>query len=67
MSQLLAYQKRLSGPLLDRIDLSISVTYLPENVFLPQDNSTDLLSETWRTRVSAARDRQHKRNKKISD
>lgn len=64
MTQLLAYQKRLSGPLLDRIDLSISVTRVPESAFLAQNDDVELLSELWRSRVGEARARQHARNKK---
>ncbi len=37
-NQILAYQKRLSGPLLDRIDLVVHVTRVPSNVLL-SDNS----------------------------
>ena len=33
-TQILAYQKRLSGPLLDRIDLVVNVSRVPNDVFL---------------------------------
>jgi magnesium chelatase family protein len=33
-TQLLAYQKRLSGPLLDRIDMIVTVSRVPNNVLL---------------------------------
>lgn len=38
-SQILAYQQRLSGPLLDRIDLVISVKRVPNDSLLQQNNS----------------------------
>lgn len=64
MTQLISYQKRLSGPLLDRIDLSISVTRVPESDLLSRNNTPELLSEIWRQKVNAARAIQYKRNKK---
>lgn len=33
-SQILAYQKRLSGPLLDRIDLAVNVSRIPNDILL---------------------------------
>lgn len=33
-TQILAYQKRLSGPLLDRIDLSVNVSRVPNDILL---------------------------------
>lgn len=64
MTQLLAYQKRLSGPLLDRIDLVISVTRVSESDLLSQNDATEPLSDIWRQKVNDARIRQHARNKK---
>ncbi len=57
--QLMRYRKRLSGPLLDRIDLAIEVPKVPT------DKLTDLSpgepSDQVRQRVQAARDLQSKR------
>lgn len=63
MTHLLAYQKKLSGPLLDRIDLSIHVSRVPESAFLTADDP-EPLSPAWQARVSKARQRQHLRHKK---
>lgn len=62
MTQLLSYQKRLSGPLLDRIDLCISVTRVPESAFLTTDITPEPQSQAWRERVGTARKRQHDRH-----
>lgn len=62
MTQLLNYQKRLSGPLLDRIDLAIHVARVPESSFL-KENILEPLSQEWQSKVSSARKRQHERNK----
>lgn len=59
-SQLLAYQKRLSGPLLDRIDLSIHVGRVDESAFL-HTSGDEPLSPEWQTKVQTARSRQHQR------
>lgn len=58
-TQILKYQKKISGPLLDRIDLHIEV---PRVNFekLASDNLGEL-SEQIRQRVSLARERQNKR------
>jgi magnesium chelatase family protein len=42
-SQILAYQKRLSGPLMDRIDLVVHVSKVPNKSLL---ESTDLMNNT---------------------
>ena len=62
-TQLLSYQKRISGPLLDRIDLSITVARVPEKDFLVDKKSTPL-SPVWREQVSATRQIQRQRNPK---
>ena len=58
-SQIQIYQKRISGPLLDRIDMHLQVARVPF------EKLTDLQpgesSETVRMRVQAARDRQRAR------
>jgi magnesium chelatase family protein len=54
------YRARLSGPLMDRIDLHVEVPPVPPEVLvaLPSGES----SANVRTRVVAARERQHSRN-----
>lgn len=39
-TQILAYQKRLSGPMLDRIDMVISVSRVPNSALLSQSSMT---------------------------
>ncbi len=60
MTQLLGYQKRVSGPLLDRIDMVIIVSRASEEDFL-QSNKTEPLSDIWRGKVETARAAQHAR------
>ncbi len=58
-SQIMRYQKKISGPILDRIDIHIEV---PRQKF--DKMSSDVVAESSkevRTRVEAARDHQHKR------
>lgn len=55
-ADLLRYQRRLSGPLLDRIDLVVTVPRQPTATLLAETNGTD--SATIRLRVAAARIRQ---------
>lgn len=61
-NQLLQYQKRVSGPLLDRIDLIIPVARVSEKDFLTTTHSTtDKLSHKWQDVVATTRKRQHDR------
>lgn len=57
---LLQYQKRVSGPLLDRIDMVISVGRVSEKDLLAQSEKT-AQSPAIREHVTAARHRQHTR------
>ncbi|MBU0540146.1 YifB family Mg chelatase-like AAA ATPase [Patescibacteria group bacterium] len=59
--QLLLYRKRLSGPLLDRIDLSIEVPKVPTEDLVSLESGEP--SESVRKRVQASRDRQRKKLK----
>ena len=62
-STVMKYQKRISGPLLDRIDIHVEVSRVDY-----QKLSSDRLgesSETIRERVEAARERQGKRFSKM--
>jgi magnesium chelatase family protein len=56
------YRSRLSGPLLDRIDLQIEVPALPAEAL--QSASGGESSATVRTRIAAARERQLRRQNK---
>ena len=60
MTQLLQYQKRVSGPLLDRIDMIISVSRASEEDFL-QDSTAAPLTAIWQERVESARQKQRNR------
>lgn len=63
-TQILSYQKRVSGPLLDRIDLIVQVSRASEKDFLQQATTSKPLSRTWQREVEAARQRQHERHGK---
>ena len=63
MTQLLAYQKRVSGPLLDRIDLFVTVSRASEKDFLQSGQSPNPLSPAWQAQVERARGKQHERYK----
>ena len=58
------YRNKISGPLLDRIDLTIEVPSLPTSDLLQQ--ATGENSTTIRERVEAARQRQYQRQNKIN-
>lgn len=60
--QLARYRQRLSGPLLDRIDLRIEVPAVPEAALT--DRTIGETSAVVRQRVTAARDRQLARQRK---
>jgi magnesium chelatase family protein len=60
MTQLLGYQKRVSGPLLDRIDMIISVSRATEEDFL-QGTPAEPVSIQWQERVETARQAQRAR------
>lgn len=62
-SQIIAYNKRVSGPLLDRIDINFEVEKIP---FSQIKNSADEeSSKAIRERVEQARARQLERNQKL--
>ncbi len=54
-TQILAYQKRLSGPLLDRIDLVIAVSRVPNDVLLTPQSSQNIQHETALILINNAR------------
>jgi magnesium chelatase family protein len=61
--QIRNYQKRISGPILDRIDLHINVEPVDLDEFSENQNASESLesSEEIRKRVNLARQRQNKR------
>ncbi|SNT71036.1 YifB family Mg chelatase-like AAA ATPase [Psychrobacter sp. LV10R520-6] len=63
--QIKRYQDKLSGPLLDRIDLHITVPALP--IADLQNSVAGETSEKVRSRVSAAHKRQLKRQQKVNN
>lgn len=63
--QVMRYLNRLSGPFLDRFDLSIEVPLLPQGV-LSQNRAKGESSDEVRERVFKARERQIQRGSKIN-
>ncbi|MBN1444622.1 MAG: YifB family Mg chelatase-like AAA ATPase [Candidatus Omnitrophica bacterium] len=59
LAQILKYRKKISGPLLDRIDIHIEVSSLPSGALLKEREEEP--SETIRRRVEKARAVQQKR------
>ncbi|HEX5456589.1 MAG TPA: YifB family Mg chelatase-like AAA ATPase [Candidatus Saccharimonadales bacterium] len=64
-SQISRYQKRISGPVIDRIDLYIDVDEVNHSQLL-QDKTRKPLSGDIRKRVKAVRDLQYARNGKLN-
>ena len=54
-TQILNYQKRLSGPLLDRIDLTINVSRVAHEDLLSRKSSSDSQQKQFETMIKAAR------------
>ncbi len=59
-TQIMRYQKKISGPLLDRIDIHVEVPRIKYEK-LAEENLNKETSESVRARVEAAREIQHKR------
>ncbi len=62
-NQILNYQKRLSGPLLDRIDLTVSVSRVPHEKLLNNKMSTKSQQETFLSEIHKAYSIQRNRYK----
>jgi magnesium chelatase family protein len=60
--KVLNYRARLSGPLLDRIDMHVEVPAVPREVLLNQASHNGESSEQVRARVEKTRQRQRDRN-----
>ncbi len=61
MSQILAYQKRLSGPLLDRIDMVINVSRVPNDTLLKHTKTQDSQHNNALKLIKNAQQSQHNR------
>ena len=62
-NQILNYQKKLSGPLLDRIDLTVYVSRVPHEKLIDNSSSTKLQQETFLSEILHARSIQKDRYK----
>lgn len=61
MSQILAYQKRLSGPMLDRIDLVVSVARVPNDSLLDAVSLNNSQQESAKSIINIATETQRHR------
>lgn len=62
--QILSYQKRLSGPLLDRIDLIVNVARVPSDQFLQDNSLQNTQHKAARSRIENALIAQRNRYKR---
>ncbi len=60
-TQILAYQKRLSGPFLDRIDMVVSVSRVPNDTLLEQTAATTTQHDSAASQIELTLLRQQKR------
>ncbi|MDC9714727.1 MAG: YifB family Mg chelatase-like AAA ATPase [Gammaproteobacteria bacterium] len=65
--QIERYKSKISGPLLDRIDMVLTVPPLPKEILLNQNIENTENSETIRTRVISAHNAQLQRQGKSND
>ena len=63
MTQILAYKKRLSGPLLDRIDLVVNVSRVPNDTLLKTTTYENIQHISALESIKNARDLQYNRYK----
>lgn len=62
-TQIMAYQKRLSGPMLDRIDLIVSVSRVPNDTLLATDTQTNKQQSSAKNIITLASEAQLNRYK----
>ncbi|MDR1300186.1 MAG: YifB family Mg chelatase-like AAA ATPase [Candidatus Nomurabacteria bacterium] len=64
-TQILNYEKRISGPLLDRIDMVVNVSRVPQKELLADEkpNKNTKNSAYYREKITQARDKQQQRQK----
>ena len=60
-TQILAYQQRLSGPLLDRIDLTVHVARVPHDTLLATKDTSEKQHTAAKNSIATATARQHNR------
>lgn len=60
--QILNYQKRISGPLLDRIDMVVNVSRVSQERLLEKSETDSTEAETLRSQINNAREKQVLRN-----
>ena len=65
-TQILAYQKRLSGPLLDRIDMVVPVSRIPHDQLLNSKSSSDKQHISAKSIINIVREKQYNRYKSSS-
>ena len=65
MSHIVSYEKRVSGPLLDRIDMVVPVARVDEKNLLKHVSSQE--SDAARVSVTEARNRQYSRNGRLTN
>jgi magnesium chelatase family protein len=64
--QIQRYRNKISGPLLDRIDMHVEVPHVPRQVMQQAGNNPEISSKTVRDRVEQARAQQLLRGKKCN-
>lgn len=62
-TQIMAYQKRISGPLMDRIDMVVAVSRVSQDQLLEAPESDNSEEDGLRDKISKARETQIERNK----
>lgn len=66
IEQIKRYRNKISGPLLDRLDMQLQVARLPTSILTQTLNYSTENSEVVRTRVIAAQQRQLQRNQQLN-
>ncbi len=62
-TQVIQYQKKLSGPLMDRIDMVIPITRIPNEQLLNENTLSDIQHKHAQKSINGARTRQYNRYK----